>query len=268
MKTPRFLLPLVLAAALATGVPAATAPVDTPELLAARAELVEAYKRGEREDNNNVKQLRAKITALEFIAQNSTTATTSTQRVVSVDFPGGPFSTLLAAANRDGANFNVVGEKADLAVELPAFAVRNADTGAFATALDNLLSKRGYRLEQSSRAPSAGQAAVYVLRKRLETEDAYGRVVYNSRIQAFQLQPYLAMQNVDAIIGAIRVGWALDPANNPEALRLQFHPPTSILVVSGSPEAITLTQQILGQLVRDPATPKNPVPPANQPASK
>src|ERR1043165_2179912 len=72
-------------------------------LAEARAELVEAYKRGERDDSsNNVKQLRARIAAMEYILQNSAAVTDPAGRLVTVNFPGGSFASLLDAINKSG----------------------------------------------------------------------------------------------------------------------------------------------------------------------
>ena len=60
-------------------------------------------------------------------------------------------------------------------------------------------------------------------------------------------------------------GWELDPAHDPKALNLKFHPGTSILLVSGSTDAIMVTQSVIGQLKRNPEVlpkPEQKSPPA------
>ncbi|MEO5959506.1 MAG: secretin N-terminal domain-containing protein, partial [Opitutaceae bacterium] len=249
------LLPLAaLVLILAFEARAATAAAS-PDLLQARADLVERFKSGQTDESNAVKQLRAKIVALEFIAQNSPAGGDTEPRLISVNFPGGPFSALVAAADKNSASgFNVVGEKADLAVELPPFSIRNADASALANALDGLLQPRGYTLQQQSSRAANGPSPVFFLRKRSASDIAYEQSQLAQRtghFQSFQLGSYIGEQTVEDIVGAIRTAWELDPAHNSAALRLKFHPPTGILLVSGPPEGINLVQIVLSQLRRN-----------------
>lgn len=253
------------------------ANVDSPELLRARADLVEEFKQGRTDDNNTVKQLRARIAALEFIDQNSSSPQSVSTQLINVTFPGGPFSALVAAtasAEKNGSTFNVIGEKADLSIDLPPFAIRNADANSLAVALDGLLQPRGYTLRQTGR-PVPGQAPVFTLRQLSSVETAYEKSQIAQRtgqFQSFQLGSYLGEQSVDDIVGAIRTAWELDPSHNSASLRLKFHPPTGILLVSGPPEGVVVVQAILRELRRPsppPApktsdSPKEAAPPAPQ----
>jgi hypothetical protein len=253
-----FLATLVL---IATRVVAA----DSPELAEARAQLVDAYQRGHRESDNDVKQLREKITALEFIANaKASAASESAPKLLNVDFPGGPMTALLAAINKDGGGFNVVGEKSDLAIELPALSLRNADAASLANALGGLLQQRGYFLGGSGRN-LPGQNPVFVLRK-LALHEIDQRNV--GEFQSFQLAPYLDLQSVDDIVSAIRAAWELDPSNKPEQLRIKFHPSTGILLVSGPRMGIHTVQTVLGQLRRAPDQNQKPNQKSAQPVAE
>ena len=87
------------------------------------------------------------------------------------------------------------------------------------------------------------------------------------RFQSFQLAPYLEFQSVDDIVGAVHAMWALDPMRSPEALRVKFHPPTGILLVSGPSEGIQMVEVILRQLRRSSEQAPRPNP-APAPAEK
>src|SRR5687768_4647108 len=165
-RSPSILSAIALAVALASS-PATIAAADAPELKEARARLLEAYQRGQTDEDHNVKQLRAKIGALEYVAAAQVASGHEMAgRSISVDFPGGPASVLVAAiskSDRDNS-FNVIGEKTDLAIELPAFSVRNADPAALASALNGILQPRGYILAPTGRV-NPGQSPVFTLRK-------------------------------------------------------------------------------------------------------
>jgi hypothetical protein len=169
--------------------------------------------------------------------------------VISVDFPGGPASALIAAISKSDRenSFNIIGEKADLEIVLPAFSVRNADPGALATALNGILQPRGYILAASGGRITPGHAPVFSLRKMSPYEADHRQL---AQVQSFQLAPYLEHQSVDDIIGAIRTAWELDPSRNPSTLRLKFHPPTGILLVSAPQDGIQMVHSVLKELRR------------------
>ena len=253
----RFLLVLLALVAFSGRVVAA----DSPELAEARARLLEAFQNGQTDEDNKVKQLRAKISALEYVAAaRASSGGDSTPRAITIDFPGGPASALVAALAKPDreSGFNVIGEKADLAIELPAFSVRNADPNALAYALNGILQPRGYILAPSVRTAIA-QANVFTLRKQSPSEIDHRTL---GDLQSFQLAPYLANQSVDDIISAIRTAWELDPVRVPTALRLKFHPPTGILLASAPRDGtngISVVMTVLKEMRRsDSPNPKLP----------
>jgi hypothetical protein len=247
---------LVLLALVCSSVRIAAA--DSPELAEARARLLEAFQGGQTDNDNQVKQLRAKISALEYVAAaRAASGGDSTPKSITIDFPGGPASALVAALAKSDreSGFNVIGEKADLAIELPAFSVRNADPNALAYALNGILQPRGYVLAPSVRTAIA-QANVFTLRKQSPYEMDHRA---QGDLQSFQLAPYLTNQSVDDIVSAIRTAWELDPARAPTALRLKFHPPTGILLVSAPRDGIAIVMTVLKELRRsDSPNPKSP----------
>ena len=219
------------------------AQTESAELTQARARLLADYERGQHDDDNDVKTAKAEIARLEYLASHPRPQAESAH-LLTVTFSGGPISALIAAADKSSPDgFNVVGEKADLALELPPFSIRNADPSAFAGALDGVLRQRGYTLQMNSKG-LPGQAPVFTLRKLASFEMRGDQ----SPFQSFQLASFLESQTVDDIIGAIRMAWELDTNHKPDGLRLKFHPPTGILLVSGPPEGINLVESVLKQL--------------------
>jgi len=240
---------------------------ESPELADARAKLLEYFQAGRTDNDELVKGARAKITALEYIAAaKPTTTAEAAPRLVNVDFPGGPAGQLFSQLNQDkNSGLNIIGEKSDLVIELPAFSIRNADGASLAGALDGLLRQRGYALQGGGKPPT-GLSPVYLIRKLYPQES--GGV--STQFQSFQLAPYLEQQSVDDIVSAIRTAWELDPANSPTALRMKFHPATGILLVSAPQLGTQVVQTVLGQLRKkvDSATPRleqpNRVPAPNE----
>lgn len=170
--------------------------------------------------------------------------------LINIDFPGGTLAELVAAIARSNeTTFNVVGETADLATEIPPLSLRNADHESVAQALNQLMSMRGLSLIRTTQQTIMGPCGpinmpVYALLRRAANEPVMS--------QSFQLGPYLEKQSIDDIIGAIRALWELNPANRPQTLQLKFHPPTKLLLVSGSPNAISAATQLISTLAREP----------------
>ncbi len=164
-------------------------------------------------------------------------------KLINIDFPGGTIAELITALRKDNAGaFNLIGEKADLATVLPAFSVRNAQPNSFATALDALLRPHGLYLGSGGYS----QNGVFVV---LRGQTPPASEVPKNAFLSIQLAPYLEAQSVDDIVGAIRAAWTLDPKHRAEDLRLQFHPATKLLLVSGPPqETDGVVRQVMGSL--------------------
>jgi hypothetical protein len=177
--------------------------------------------------------------------------------LISVDFPGGTFADLLKAiTNSGGVAFNVVGEKAVLATDLPAFSIRNALPLSVAAALNQLIAPRGLNLLN----PGNYSPEVYVLSER-RPASFNEPVVFDS----FQLASYLEKQGIDDIVGAIHTAWELNSVHKADALQLKFHPPTKLLLVSGSPEAVNIARQVVSTLMGAPE--KGPITNSATPAA-
>ncbi len=73
--------------------------------------------------------------------------------------------------------------------------------------------------------------------------------------QAFALAEIVDLSSAEKITAsyiaaAIREAWLLDPNRKAEDLRLKLHQSTELLIVNGPPEAINITENVLGSIQR------------------
>jgi len=167
---------------------------------------------------------------------------------ITLDFPGGTIDQFIAALASSRANFNVVAQPADLGAILPPLSVRHANTFAFAQALDSLLQVDGLTL--------GGEWSSNVFTIEKLPADAKGGPA--TLTQSCQLSLELKQQSLDSILDAIRTAWTLDPAHNPDALRLKFHPATQLLLISGPPDAVRIALNVIHHLSVPPAEDEKP----------
>jgi hypothetical protein len=209
---------------------------DIPALVDARAELAHLRERlGEQ--HPEVVALQKEIVNLEK----------KSPWTFSIDFPGGTLKQVLTPlAGPDGVSFSLIGsgEPADFATELPPFSLHNANLITVAKVLGTLLEARGFQLRVID---DSGPSSVVCVLTRRDTPKPEKRPP-QTLFESFPLGAFLGEQSIDDIVGAIRTGWELDPAHDRDALRLKFHPPTSILLVSGPPEAIMVATKVISQL--------------------
>jgi hypothetical protein len=199
---------------------------------------------------------KTKIAALEKqVADDSLKPTREAQRIIapqpatfSIDFPGGTISEFFdAVSNGKGVSLSVInaGDPSDLATRLPAFSLRNTNVMTAIQVLSRLLQARGLDL---SVMPSDVNSVAAVLSRREAPRPTKPLPI---EFESFQLAPYLVDQTIDDIVGAIHASWELNPQNDPNALQLKFHPPTSILLASGPRDGLKLAGKIISQLKQD-----------------
>jgi len=169
-------------------------------------------------------------------------------RYISIDFSGGTLGELLTAVNKiGGAGLNVIGEPTDLNTAIPAFSIRFVTPSALAVAINQFIYPRGLGLNAATtgRAPE-----IFVLTKGTVNRRE------DTKFESFQLSPFIGQQSVDDIVTAIRDAWQLTPGNRPDSLQLKFHPPTSILLASGTEDAIITARKVIGTLRPNPPKPE------------
>lgn len=190
---------------------------------------------------------------------------------ISIDFPGGSLKQFLDAfpKEKEPFSFTVIGagDASDFTVGLPAFSLHNAKLETVFGVVRRLLDSKGYELtDTDSGSRRIVNSVVGVLSRRDVPHAA--QHVPPTLFDSFPLAAALADHSIDDIVGAIRAGWELDPAHDANALRLKFHPPTSILLVSGPPDALMVAAKVVAQLPHAPSKDQpSSAPPAPAPSS-
>ncbi len=231
---PLFFFRTVLAAAALVVALPAYSDVDPREVQLSHLRMeLEIMRETKGDTHPDVREMRTRIEVMEREFKKAQ----AKAKVVSINFPGGTIAQLCAAVPPESQGFNILGEKADLQMELPPFQIRDAEPDAVAGALRFLLSSRGYTLNRTG-------DNVYVLAKTPPEKPR----TRSKGFESFQLSRSLKEQSIDDIIGTIRLAWEMDPAHTPDGLQLKFHPSTSILLVSGSTEALDVTRKVIGSL--------------------
>lgn len=167
--------------------------------------------------------------------------------LLSFDFSGGSLKKLLSVIGKasDVSLSIISSDPSGLDAQLPPFALHNASLQTIVSVLTQLLDPRGYNLKFAG-DPSQANSVVCVLTKVAEPQRP--NEVYPIQFASFPIGAYLNDQSVDDIVGAIRAGWELNPAHDKDVLRLKFHQPTAILLVSGPAEATSMAGKIISQL--------------------
>ncbi len=168
---------------------------------------------------------------------------------LTIDYPGGPLTDLLKTLPKENRiPFNLVGEKADMATELPPLSLKLTSPDALAHALNQILNTRGLVITPSSGASDAYSSRSIFVLKRIVDPDA-GKPASEPRFRSYHLGDHLTgKQTIDEITGAIRAAWEITPGAKPDQLVLKYHPGTSLLLVTGPESAIKTTETVLASL--------------------
>ncbi len=173
------------------------------------------------------------------------------QWFLTIDFPGGNLRALLDALPHEAGafSFNVIsaGDARDVDAALPPFSLRNASLETLFGVVKQLIESKGFNLTDTDAASRRIINSVVCVLSRRDVPQAVKRIE-PTLFDSFPLGAYLNDQSIDDIVGAIRAGWELNPAHDRDALRLKFHPPTAILLVSGPPDAIAVANKVISQL--------------------
>ena len=169
--------------------------------------------------------------------------------LLTIGFPGGPISEFLKTLPSESRfNFNLVGEKADLATELPPLSLKVINDEALAHALNQVLASRGLVITPSSGASDGYSTRSIFVLKRIVDPDA-GKPASEPRFRSYHVGDILlAKQSIDEITSAIHAAWEITPGSKPGQLILKYHPGTSLLLVTGPEPAIKTTENVLATL--------------------
>jgi hypothetical protein len=185
-----------------------------------------------------------------------TKAGVSASGIVSIDFPGGPLSKLLAMlAAGEGTTLSII-QSEGLDPTLPAFAVREVRIEAVIGALGRLLDPQGFSLTQTGH-----NLAVLSRHPRLTEEEK--AVMERARAPVFaslQLEHKIGPSAVEDVIAAIQQGCEFASADGkPSTLRFKYHPGTKLLFVAGQPAEVDIAHKVFDSLPNNPET--KPAPP-------
>jgi hypothetical protein len=175
---------------------------------------------------------------------------------VSLDFPGGPLSKLVAMlAAKEGMTLSII-QSEGLDPVLPAFAVREVDINAVISALGRLLEPQGFNL-----VPTGRNLAVLSRHPRLTAEEL--AVMERARAPVFaslQLENKIGPRAVEDVIAAIQQGCEFASAEGkPSTLRFKYHPGTKLLFVAGQAAEVDIAYKVFNSLPSNPE--KSPAPP-------
>lgn len=153
---------------------------------------------------------------------------------ISIDFPGGPFSKLVASLNKE--ELSII-QSAGLDPALPAFSVREVRVDAVIAALGRLLEPQGYML-----APVGPNLAVLSKDDRMKPQQAFGSFQLEGKIGA---RPGLTAED---IVAAIQQGCEFANEGKASTLRFKFHPGTKLLFVAGTQQEVDVAYRVFGTL--------------------
>jgi hypothetical protein len=154
-------------------------------------------------------------------------------RTITIDFPGGPLSKLVASLGEQGVKFSII-QSGNLDPVLPAFTVRDERFDSIIGALARIVEPQGFALMPVS--PSLA-----VLR-----EADWGPP---SDFASIQIQRKLGSQSIEEFIGAIQAACEFaNPNQKSSTLRFKYHPGTKLLFVAGAHPEIAVARQVIGSL--------------------
>ena len=163
-------------------------------------------------------------------------------RTITIDFPGGPLSKLVASLAAQDTKFSII-QSGNLDPVLPAFTVRDERFDAIIGALARIVEPQGFALMSIS--PSLA-----VLQQAHWTKPPSG-------FASFQIQRKLGTQSIEEFIGAIQAACEFaSPDQKSSTLRFKYHPGTKLLFVAGAVSEIEVARQVIGSLPDSPA--RNP----------
>ena len=163
------------------------------------------------------------------------------RNTISIDFPGGPFSKLVASLNRE--ELSII-QSAGVDPVLPAFSVRDVRVESVIAALGRLLEPQGYLL-----APVGPNLAALTKYERRSSQE----------FASFQLDRKLGDRSAEDVVAAIQQGCEFASEGKPSTLRFKYHPATKLLFVAGTEQEVGIAHRVFASLPdtpgRETATP-------------
>jgi hypothetical protein len=165
---------------------------------------------------------------------NGAEDTSDPNRTISIDFPGGPLSKLVASLEAQDTKFSII-QSGNLDPVLPAFTVRGERFDAIVHALGRILETQGFGL-------MAVSPRLAVLREADWNKPP-------SSFASFQIQRKRGTQSIEEFIGALQAACEFaNPDQKSSSLRFKFHPGTNLLFVAGGRWDIEVVRQVIDSL--------------------
>ncbi len=225
--------------------------VDSPDLVLAKQQLDAIARRH--------KVGKASQEEVNLVVAQAHHAEQRTPWLMNVQSAGGPLSEFVKLAGAaDKMTLTVINaaDPADLETPIPPFNLRNANLGTVINVLATFLLAHGLELKivgGDNPHPPDAKSLVCVL-NRTEAARAESKRAAQTEFESLPLSEHIhGAQTIETIVDAIRTAWELDPARDPIALRLKFHPATKLLLVSGPAPAGLIAQRVVSGLQKKPA---------------
>jgi hypothetical protein len=178
----------------------------------------------------------------EPVRQNPPRMQPANAETLTISFPGGPLSKLVASLNSDKNTKLSIIQSAGLDPVLPAFSVQEVRVDSVVFALGRLLEAQGYFLN-----PTGPNIAVL---SKMETG-------HRPDFASLQLENKIGVRTAEDVISAIQQGCEFAYGDGkPSTLRFKYHPGTKLLFVAGTPPEVEIAHRVFASL------PDNPKPPA------
>jgi hypothetical protein len=197
----------------------------------------------------------AALLALPFIVSPAEEKATPPARAIhtdpyaiTIDFPGGPLSKLVAMlASKEGPTLTII-QSEGLDPMLPAFSVRDVRIDSVIGALGRVLEPQGLGL-----SPTGPNLAVLTKFTHIQAP----------AFASLQIGSKLGDQSIEEFIGAIQAACLFaHPDQKASTLRFKYHPGTRLLFVAGTRQEVEVAYQVFGSLPDVPS--KNPSPAAEK----
>lgn len=222
----------------------------TPELTAYERE-ASSIARRQKVGEATQEQLEAALARVEHAQKR-------TPYLLNIESLGGTlaeFASLASRASEMSLTVINAGEPADLQTVIPPFTLRNAHWGTVVNVLATFLEMRGldFKLVGGDNPNLSEARSIVCMLRRIQPAPGDKNRAPSMDFDSIQLHEHIhGTQTIDVIVDAIRTAWELDPTRDAAALRLKFHPPTKLLLISGPAPAGAVVHRVIGGLRKNP----------------
>lgn len=163
-------------------------------------------------------------------------------------FAGGTLGELAQALPRqirDEAMVNLIVDEAVQSTRMPVFEFRNTTPESMLSALIKMMEGKGLVVNWAM--PGTGGGSPFLVVRGDKTSSDQPSLTVESRPVAHLVKPTGPYEVAD-VVGALRALWAMNPANKPEDLTVQYHEPSKILLIRMPEDSGLNVADVLNQL--------------------